>query len=62
VYGQYGEQLGFKKEDLFVLVQDHQPTMRHKPEQQKHARRNHSYFLVFRRFNRAKAIKELGYG
>lgn len=35
--------------DLFVLMQNGQPTMRHKSEQQKHARRNHSYFLVMRK-------------
>lgn len=61
VYGQYGEQLGFRREDLFILVQRNQPTMRHKPEQQRHARRNHSYFLVFRKLNRERAIREMGY-
>jgi len=48
-YHNYGTELGFKAEDLFVLMQNGQPTMRHKPEQQKHARRNHSYFLVMRK-------------
>jgi hypothetical protein len=48
-YMNYAEKIGFENEDLFVLVQKNQPTMRHKPEQQKHARRNHSYFLVFRK-------------
>lgn len=37
--------LGFVPEDLFVLVQKTQPTIRWKV--QKHARKNHSYFLVF---------------
>lgn len=34
-------------EDLFVLVQKGTPTMRH--NHQLHARKNHSYFLVFRK-------------
>jgi tRNA G10 N-methylase Trm11 len=39
---------GFTSEDLFVLVQSGRPmTMRWK--KQLHARKNHSYFLVFRR-------------
>jgi len=41
------ETLGFVSEDLFVLVNKSTPTMRHKV--QDHARRNHSYFLVFKR-------------
>lgn len=49
-YGRYAEEvLGFRREDLFILMQKGTPTMRHKPENQKHARRNHSYFLVFRK-------------
>lgn len=39
------EILGFKVKDLFVMVANGTPTMRHAI--QKHARRNHSYFLVF---------------
>jgi len=39
-----GEILGFKVKDLFVMVANSTPTMRHTI--QKHARRNHSYFLV----------------
>ena len=38
------EILGFKNKDLFVMVMNSTPTMRHNI--QKHARRNHSYFLV----------------
>jgi len=38
---------GFLYEDLFVLVQTGTPTMRH--DHQVHARKNHSYFLVFRK-------------
>lgn len=38
------EILGFKAKDLFVMVMNGTPTMRHNI--QKHARRNHSYFLV----------------
>lgn len=37
----------FIVEDLFVLVQKGRPIMRHK--YQIHARKNHSYFLVFRK-------------
>lgn len=48
-YAQYATDIGFRQEDLFVLVQRGMPTMRHKPENQKHARRNHSYFLVFKK-------------
>jgi len=48
-YINYADNLGFRSEDLFVLVQKNLPTMRHKPEQQKHARKNHSYFLVFKK-------------
>lgn len=39
--------LGFKKEDLFIYVNKHRPTIRH--EKQIHARRNHSYWVVSRR-------------
>jgi len=39
--------LGFIAEDLFVMVQQGKPTMRHK--HQLHARKNHSYFWVFRK-------------
>ena len=42
-----GWDMGFTLEDLFVLVQDGTPTMRH--PYQLHARKNHSYFLVFRK-------------
>lgn len=39
--------LGFRVEDMFVYVSANTPTMRH--EYQKHARRNHSYWIVARR-------------
>ncbi len=39
------EILGFKVKDLFIMMANGTPTMRHAI--QKHARRNHSYFLVF---------------
>lgn len=39
--------LGFVAEDLFVLIQSTTPANRW--EHQKHARKNHSYFWVFRR-------------
>lgn len=38
---------GFRCEDLFVLVQESTPAMRH--TYQKHARKNHSYFIVQRK-------------
>ena len=38
-------QNGWCIDDLFVVVQKHAPMMRHK--HQLHARKNHSYFLVF---------------
>ena len=38
---------GFVCEDLFVLVQESTPAMRH--TYQKHARKNHSYFIVQRK-------------
>ena len=37
---------GLTAEDLFILVQDGTPAMRH--PYQKHARKNHSYFWVFK--------------
>lgn len=40
-------QLGYRDEDLFVMVQKGIPTMRHK--YQIHARKNHSYLWVFRK-------------
>jgi len=43
----FGEKLGLYLEDLFVLVQKTQPTSRWPT--QYHARKNHSYFLVFSR-------------
>jgi tRNA G10 N-methylase Trm11 len=39
--------LGFKMEDIFVPVQNKEPMMRH--DYQKHARKNHSFFLVFQK-------------
>jgi len=38
---------GFRCEDLFILVQPTQPAMRQPA--QKHARKNHSYFIVHRK-------------
>jgi hypothetical protein len=38
---------GFVGEDLFVLIQERQPMMRH--DYQMHARKNHSFFWVFRK-------------
>ena len=44
---QYCISNGFIIEDIFILVQKNLPIMRH--PYQLHARKNHSYFLVFRR-------------
>jgi len=38
---------GFIVEDIFILVQKNKPIMRH--DYQLHARKNHSYFVVFRK-------------
>ena len=38
---------GFTLIDLFVVTQMGKPLMRHK--HQKHARKNHSFFMVYRR-------------
>lgn len=46
VIHQYAEEIGYRAQDLFILMQNGQPTMRHK--RQLHARRNHSYFQVFK--------------
>lgn len=44
---QHIPKIGFVCEDLFVLVSRNHPAMRH--DFQKHARKNHSYFLVFKK-------------
>lgn len=41
------ELAGYDSEDLFVLVQPTTPAMRH--DYQRHARKNHSYFIVLRK-------------
>jgi hypothetical protein len=41
------ETMGFLAEDLFVLIQPTQPTIRW--ARQKHARKNHSYLWIFRK-------------
>jgi len=46
---------GFRVEDLFVVVQKRVPMMRH--PYQKHARKNHSYFVVFTKL-RQKLYKQ----
>ena len=40
----------FTMVDMFILVQEHTPIMRHK--YQYHARKNHSFFLIFKRDKR----------
>ncbi len=44
----YYESIGFIVEDLFVLVRNNKPSVT-RLLHQKHARKNHSYFLVFRK-------------
>jgi tRNA G10 N-methylase Trm11 len=51
-YNQFAESIGFRSEDIFVTVRKTQPLMRHKPEAQKHARKNHSFFLVLRNWKK----------
>ncbi len=46
----WATETGFSGEDLLVLIQDQHPMMRH--NYQVHARKNHSYFWVFRKPNR----------
>ena len=53
---EYAARLGFEAEDLFVLVQRNRPVMRH--AHQVHARKNHSYFLVFRAPARTPVAQE----
>jgi DNA modification methylase len=50
------EKLGYSCVDLFVLIQISKPVLRHK--YQKHARKNHSYFLIF---EKGKGLREKGY-
>jgi tRNA G10 N-methylase Trm11 len=42
------EQLGFQTEDLFVVIRTNRPSVS-RILKQRHARKNHSYFLVFRK-------------
>jgi len=44
---QHAIESGWRVEDLFILVQKGTPIMRH--PYQKHARKNHSYFVVLRK-------------
>jgi len=46
---------GYQLIDLFVVTQIGKPLMRHK--HQKHARKNHSYFMVFRKEKRDNKVK-----
>lgn len=56
-YLNYGEEIGFRNEDLFVLMHSGMPLMRHK--RQLHARRNHSYALVFRKPSNRRSIDKV---
>lgn len=51
------EQIGFVAEDLFVAVRNNRPGVSRKV-QQVHARKNHSYFLVFWKPNGSRRIWE----
>lgn len=44
------EQMGFYAKDLFILMQESNPTIQHKI--QKHARKNHSYLWIFKKGGR----------
>lgn len=46
----YGREIGFRCEDVFVLIQANKRP--HPRKRQVHARKNHSYFLVFMRNGR----------
>jgi tRNA G10 N-methylase Trm11 len=46
---QYGDELGFRCEDIFILVQSNKRP--HPQKHQVHARKNHSYFLILLRKN-----------
>ena len=48
--------LGFEAVDLFVLVQNHDPVLRH--NYQHHARKNHSYAWVFKKAGQLGAMPE----
>lgn len=43
------EEMGFVPEDLFVVVQRNKPPLDPKWKKQYHARKNHSYFMVYRK-------------
>jgi hypothetical protein len=47
---QIAQELGLLDQDLFVLMQETSPAIRHRD--QHHARKNHSYLWVFRKFAR----------
>ena len=51
------KQLGFVAEDLFVIVRNNRPGVS-RVVQQVHARKNHSYFLVFWKRSTGKALWE----
>jgi hypothetical protein len=50
---------GFAVEDLFVLVRNNRPGMS-RVLRQVHARKNHSYFLVFRKSNKKRLTTKKG--
>ncbi|MBE7557721.1 site-specific DNA-methyltransferase [bacterium] len=50
------ERLGFYTKDLFVLVRSNHPGVS-RLKQQVHARKNHSYFLVFVKIPRGKTVR-----
>jgi ubiquinone/menaquinone biosynthesis C-methylase UbiE len=52
----HAESVGFERLDKFVLVRQETPVMRHK--YQYHARKNHSYFWLFRKTKSKRKRKE----
>lgn len=47
--------IGYRWMDTFILVSDH-PIV--SPQRQKHARKIHSYFIVFQKFNKREKVKK----
>lgn len=54
------ERYGFQVEDLFVVVRTHRPGVSRLLQSQYHARKNHSYFMVYRKGGGKGPIRESG--
>ena len=53
------QKYGFYVEDLFVVVRNGKPGVSRLLTRQYHARKNHSYFMVYRKRPEAKSIKKV---